>query len=146
MVVCFFFAPSALRVAVGWFACITIDVPVAAPYVAGAVGSFWLHDPDQLCYQGYHRAWALGLGLPLLLLVCGLLPAAILWVALRNNQQKAPHTSAVCMVFLVWCYQPSYCCWDAAVTMQTAALTIVSVYGHFSGRCTNSSHSAVHVP
>jgi hypothetical protein len=58
MVVCFFFMPLILRSTFGWFACIPIDAPVAAPYVAGAVGSFWLHDPDQLCYQGYHRAWA----------------------------------------------------------------------------------------
>jgi hypothetical protein len=55
-VVLLFFLPTLQRVALGWFACIPIDVPVAAPYAVGAVGSFWLHDPDQRCYQGYHRA------------------------------------------------------------------------------------------
>jgi hypothetical protein len=52
IVVCFFFMPAILRSTFGWFACIPIDVPVAAPCAAGAVGSFWLHDPGQLCYQG----------------------------------------------------------------------------------------------
>jgi hypothetical protein len=135
MVVCLFFLPAVLRIALSWFACIPIDAPVAAPYVAGAVGSFWLHDPDQLCYQGYHRAWALGLGLPLLLLVCGCLPAAILCAVLRRKQQEAPdaHASALSLAFLVWCYKPEYCWWDAAVLMQTALLTVVSIYGNFLG-------------
>jgi hypothetical protein len=120
-------------IAFGCFVCIPIDAPFAAPYAAGAVGSFWLHDPDQLCYQGYHRAWALGLGLPLLLLVCGLLPAGILWVVLRNKQRKTPHASICCLKFLVWPYKPRYCWWDVKVLLQTAALTVVGVYGIFLG-------------
>uniref|UniRef100_A0A383V756 Tyrosine-protein kinase ephrin type A/B receptor-like domain-containing protein n=1 Tax=Tetradesmus obliquus TaxID=3088 RepID=A0A383V756_TETOB len=128
-VVFIFFAPSVLWIAFGWFACIPIDAPVDAPYVAAAVGSLWLHDPGQLCYQGYHRAWALGLGLPLLVVVCGLLPAGILWAVLRNRQRHTPHaTNMPCLKCLVWPYKPSYCWWDASVLLQTAALTAVGVF------------------
>uniref|UniRef100_A0A383VKX8 TRP C-terminal domain-containing protein n=1 Tax=Tetradesmus obliquus TaxID=3088 RepID=A0A383VKX8_TETOB len=129
MVVCFFFMPSILRSAFGWFACIPIDAPIAAPYAAGAVGSFWLQDPSQLCYQGYHRAWALGLGLPLLLLVCGLLPASIVWVV-HNKQRLNDPLFMRHYGFLVRFYKPAYCWLEAAVLMQTAALTAVGVFSY----------------
>jgi hypothetical protein len=130
MVVCFFFMPSILRSTFGWFACIPIDVPVAAPYAAGAVGSFWLHDPGQLCYQGYHRAWAFGLGLPLLVVVCGLLPASILWVVLHHRENHLPNSStlhhgAFCRMW----YKSSCCWWEVVVFGQTAVLTVVGVFG-----------------
>jgi hypothetical protein len=130
MVVCFFFLPSILRSTFSWFACIPVDAPVAAPYVAGAVGSFWLHDPDQLCYQGYHRAWALGLGLPLVLLVCMLLPAAILWVVLLNKHRLADPVFMRHYGFLVRLYKPAVCWWEVAVIGQTAALTAVGVFSY----------------
>jgi hypothetical protein len=122
-VVLLFFMPTLQRVALGWFACIPLDAPAAAPYVAGAVGSFWLHDPDQLCYQGYHRAWALGLGLPLLLLVCGLLPAAILWVALRSKHQDqqlpGEYSSFGCYRTLACIYKPPFRLWEVAVMLSS---------------------------
>jgi hypothetical protein len=130
MVVCFFFMPSILRSTFGWFACLPIDAPTTAPYVAGAVGSFWLHDPDQLCYQGYHRAWALGLGLPLLLLVCMVLPAGILLVVLHNKHRLNDPKFMRLYGFLVRSYQPTYCWWEAAVLAQTAALTAVGVFSY----------------
>jgi hypothetical protein len=126
MVVCFFFLPSILRSTFGWFACIPIDAPAAAPYAAGAVGSFWLHDPDQRCYQGYHRAWAFGLGLPLLVLVCGLLPASILWVVLRNKQHLTDPAFMRHYGFLVRPYMHDYCWWEVAVLGQMVLLIIIN--------------------
>jgi hypothetical protein len=130
MVVCFFFMPSILRSTFGWFACIPIDAPVAAPYAAGAVGSFWLHDPGQLCYQGYHRAWAFGLGLPLLVVVCALLPASILWVVLRNKHRLGDPVFMRHSGFLVRPYVPAYCWWEVAVLGQMVLLTAVSVFSY----------------
>jgi hypothetical protein len=133
-VVLLFFLPTLQRVALGWFVCIPIDVPVAAPYAARAVGSFWLHDPDQRCYQGYHRAWALGLGLPLLLLVAGLLPAAILWVTLRNRQleQQLPgETSSFNRSYKImdFIYKPTCRWWEVVVMFELAVLAAVAVSG-----------------
>jgi hypothetical protein len=130
MVVCFFFMPSILRSTFGWFACIPIDAPVAAPYAAGAVDSFWLHDPGQLCYQGYHRAWAFGLGLPLLVVVCGLLPGVILWTALRNKHRLIDASFVRHYGFLVRSYKPAYCWWEAAVLIQMAVLTAIGVFSY----------------
>jgi hypothetical protein len=130
MVVSFFFLPSILRSSFGWFACIPIDAPVAAPYAAGAVGSFWLHDPGQLCYQGYHRAWAFGLGLPLLVVVCALLPGGILWVFLRSKAPPLTNTSTMKHNgFSSVCYIPAYGWWEVVVFGQTAVLTVVGVFG-----------------
>jgi hypothetical protein len=52
---------------------------------------------------------ALGLGLPLLLLVCRLLPAGILWVALRNRQRLNDPMFMCHYGFLVRSYKPAYC-------------------------------------
>jgi hypothetical protein len=95
------------------------------------VGSFWLHDPDQLCYQGYHRAWAFGLGLPLMVIVCGLLPVGILWVSLRNKAQHLAHLSALNnnSSSSSVCYKPAYGWWEVVVFGQTAVLTVVGVFG-----------------
>jgi hypothetical protein len=128
--VLFFFMPSILHSTFGWFACIPIDALVAAPYAAGAVGSFWLYDPDQLCYQGYHRAWAFGLGLPLLVIICVLLPASILRASLRNKASRLTNPSTLkhngfCSV----CYLPAYGWWEVVVFGQTAVLTVVGVFG-----------------
>jgi hypothetical protein len=99
-------------------------------YVAAAVGSFWLHDPDQLCYQGYRRAWAFELGLPLLVIVCGLLPASILWVSLRSREQHLLNSSTLKhgAFFRMW-YKSSCCWWDIVVFGQKAVLTVVGVFG-----------------
>uniref|UniRef100_A0A383V7R9 TNFR-Cys domain-containing protein n=1 Tax=Tetradesmus obliquus TaxID=3088 RepID=A0A383V7R9_TETOB len=129
-VVTCFFMPSILRSMFGWFACITIDAPVDAPYVAAAVGSFWLHDPGQLCYQGYHRAWALGLGLALLLVVCGVLPAYIVWVVLRNRQRLSNPVFMHSYSRHFCAYRPAYSWWAAGVLLQMAALTAVGVFSY----------------
>ncbi|WIA37967.1 hypothetical protein OEZ86_001344 [Tetradesmus obliquus] len=44
IVVVFFFLPGVLRTVFGFFACVPLDVPVAAPYTAAAVGSYWVYD------------------------------------------------------------------------------------------------------
>jgi hypothetical protein len=110
-----------------------VTLPVVAVCSTASVphhGSFWLHDPDQLCYQGYHKAWALGLGLPLLLLVCGLLPAAILWVALRSKHRLTDPVSVSNYGFLIRSYKPANCWWEAAVLFQVAVLTAVWVFSY----------------
>uniref|UniRef100_A0A383WG46 Uncharacterized protein n=1 Tax=Tetradesmus obliquus TaxID=3088 RepID=A0A383WG46_TETOB len=68
LVVLFFFLPSLSRTAFGLFAYIRIDAPAAAPYAAAAVGWFSVLDTNAACFgEGWHKVWALALGLPLLL-------------------------------------------------------------------------------
>ncbi|KAF6265074.1 hypothetical protein COO60DRAFT_1457264 [Scenedesmus sp. NREL 46B-D3] len=133
IVVYYVSTPTILRCTFGWFACISVDVPVAAPYVAAAQGSFWLQDPDQLCYQGYHRAWALGLGIPLLLLVCGVSPAGLLCLMLRKRQHLGDASFIRRHGLLFLCYKPSCFWWEVTVMAQTAVLIVVGVFGHSIG-------------
>jgi hypothetical protein len=79
MIVVFFFLPSLLRTVFGLFVCITLDSPVLSSYSARAAGSFWVYDVSTHCFSaGWHRALSLGLGLPLMLLLCIGLPGAII--------------------------------------------------------------------
>jgi hypothetical protein len=99
IVLVFFFLPSLLCTTYGMFACVHLDSAPSAElqtraretlFRFKAVGSFWLLDTDQLCFQGYHRGWAIGLGVPLLLLLCVAVPAGVigyLW-ALRGKLQE----------------------------------------------------------
>lgn len=66
----FFFLPSVLRVVFGMFACVQLDSDVDAAYSAGAVGSFWVYDMQQVCFEGWHKSWSSGLGLPLYVPYC----------------------------------------------------------------------------
>jgi hypothetical protein len=79
MCIVFMFLPSWVNTSLSLFTCITLDTPVEAPYQAEAVGSWWVEDMSQLCYSrsGYHRGWALGLGIPLTVLLCVALPAGV---------------------------------------------------------------------
>jgi len=86
MVVAFFFLPSVARTAFSLFACIQIDRAGQLPYTPQAVGWFFLHDTDQVCFVGWHRRLVLGLGIPLCVLVC-MAPASILWLTLRNRKR-----------------------------------------------------------
>jgi hypothetical protein len=52
MVVVFFFLPGVFRTVFGLFACVPLDRPVAAPYTAAAVGSFWVYDVSAVCFEG----------------------------------------------------------------------------------------------
>ena len=91
MCIVFMFLPTWVNTALSLFTCVTLDKPVAAPYQAEAVGSWWVEDMSQLCYSrsGYHRGWALGLGIPLTLLFCVALPAGVfvfMWYSRKQGK------------------------------------------------------------
>jgi hypothetical protein len=128
IVLVFFFLPSLLRTAYGMFMCVHLD---SAPSVElqnretffqfNAVGSYWLLDTDQLCFQGYHRGWAVGLGVPLLLLLCFAVPAGIigyLWVR-RGNLQETYYLQHY--GFLYSSYRPSRYYWEGIVALQVSS-------------------------
>lgn len=127
IVLVFFFLPSLLRTAYGMFACVHLD---SAPspelqsretfFKFNAVGYFWLLDTDQLCFQGYHRGWAVGLGVPLLLLLCVAVPVGIigyLW-ARRGKLQETYYLQHY--GFLYSSYRPSRYYWEGIVALQVS--------------------------
>lgn len=129
MVVAFFFLPTFMRIVFSFFSCVPIDTPVDAPYEAAAVGAFWVHDVNQLCYSGYHRAWSLGLGLPLLLIFCLGLPGSAAVFMLRNRSRLSEPSFLQHYGFLYRMYKPSCCYWEAVLMLQTITLVAVSVFG-----------------
>lgn len=85
------------------------------------------------CWVGYHRVFALGVGVPLLLLICVGFPACILYKTLSYRRDLAnPHVIQH-YGFLFRAYRSRFCWWECVVVLQTEALVAVSVFGHSIG-------------
>lgn len=127
IVLVFFFLPSLLRTAYGMFACVYLDSPPSTAlqtrqtfFRFDAVGRYWLLDTDQHCFERLHRGWALGLGIPLLLLLCGAGPLGIigfLWLR-RNNLQETYYLQH--FGFLYSSYRPCRYYWEGIVALQVS--------------------------
>ena len=137
MCIVFMFLPSWVNTALSLFTCITLDTPVEAPYQAEAVGSWWVEDMSQLCYSrsGYHRGWALGLGIPLTLLFCVGLPAGVflfMWFSRKQGKlQDMQFQEHYGFMYRLW--KDDWCWWEAVVLLQTCALVMVSTFGFALG-------------
>jgi hypothetical protein len=130
MVVVFFFLPSMLRTVFGLFVCITLDAPVLSPYSAQAVGAFWVYDVSTHCFSaGWHRALALGMGIPLMLLLCIGLPSAIILITVSNRGRLHDPAFARHWGFLTHSYRSRCCWWEAVLVCETVALVTVGAFG-----------------
>jgi hypothetical protein len=132
MVVIYFFLPAIVRSTFGLFACISVDQPALPPNMPLAVGSFWIHDTDQLCFVGWHRSLAIGLGIPLLLFVC-FVPGFILYKTLPNRAKLTDPVWLQHYGFLVQDYKPGCRFWEAVVSAQTILLVAISVFSYTLG-------------
>lgn len=131
-VVVFFYLPSTARYALSMFACVHVDSAAAAPYAADAVGSFWVLDMSQRCMAGYHKRWALGLGLPVAVAVV-MLPIGIAVFLARNHHRLHDCVFQPNYGYLYKHYKPS-CAWYEACTMcQTLVLVVLSVFSYSVG-------------
>jgi hypothetical protein len=130
MVVLFFFLPSLLRTLFGLFACIPLDQSVNWPYQAAAVGSFWVYDTSVVCFgTGWHRYLALGLGIPLVAVLCIVVPGLIVFITVSNMSRLYDTGFRLSWGFLTRSYRPTFCWWEAVVVWETAALVAISVFG-----------------
>ena len=121
------FLPQLLRAVFGLFACVQLDVPVSAPYEAAAVGSFWVNQMSQQCWQGYHRRLALGAGVPLVLLLCVVLPMSVL-VCLIRCRTRLYSASLRHYSFLYSMYTPSAFWWEVVVILKLSVLVAIAVF------------------
>jgi hypothetical protein len=134
MVVLFFFMPSLLRTVFGLFACIPLDQPATWPYAANAFGSFRVYDTSSVCFgSGWHKSLALGVGVPLIALLCICLPAIVVYVtsSIFNNLGDVGFRHS--WGFLTHSYRPRFCWWQAVVVWETAVLVAISVFGENVG-------------
>ena len=77
LVVAFYAFPTLSQASLSFFACLRIDqVPPEVQLPPGAsaplnhTAGYWVSDITQQCFAGYHKGWALGLGVPSVLLWC----------------------------------------------------------------------------
>jgi hypothetical protein len=137
MCIVFMFLPTWVNTTLSLFTCVGLDNPVDPPYQALAVGSWWVEDMSQLCYSrsGYHRGWALGLGIPLTLLFCVALPAGVfvfMWYSRKQGKlTDMDFQRHYGFVYRLW--KDDWCWWESVALLQTIALVIVSTFGFALG-------------
>jgi hypothetical protein len=140
LVVLLFFYPSLIHVSLSMFACLRLDASGQAtdPYpqyaTANASYGYWLSDMKQPCWEGWHRTWALALGLPCAVLFCFGVPVAV-GLLLFCNKKKL-HTSATFRErygFLYHHYKRKRYLWEVAAILQLAVTVTVSVLSHSLG-------------
>jgi len=135
MCIIFMFLPAWVSTALSLFACVPLDDPDVWPYQAESVGRFWVQDMSIPAFQGRHRGWALGLGIPLTLLFCLVLPVAtftFMWVS-RSRGRLADADFQQRFGFLYRLWRDEMCWWEAVVVLQTVALVMVTTFGFVLG-------------
>jgi hypothetical protein len=133
----FMFLPTWAHAAFLLFACIPLDEEASFPYAAEAVGLYWTQDLSTQCYApgGYHKPWALGVGLPLLLLLCFAWPLGLL-VFLVISCRKGKLSQATFRQqygFLYRSWRQGLYWYEAVVVVQTNTLVLVGTFGYALG-------------
>jgi hypothetical protein len=137
LVAVFLFYPTLVRAAFSLFACHTLDVPPPDRYpqysVATAARGYWEGDISQACYQDWHLGWAMGLGVPLALLLVVGWPAFLLRKLLGHKARAADPEFRNRYGFIYRAYRPSREWWGALVPMQLSVLVGVSTFMNVLG-------------
>ena len=142
MVVLFLFYPVLVRVALGMFACLPLDVvgpgsddPYPQYAVANATAGYWVYDMNQACYQGWHKAWALALGVPATLVLCVGVPLGMgaVLVAQKLKGRGGGSTLSACTGFLCHNVRGNRCFWEVVSTVLMAGVTGISVFTYSLG-------------
>jgi hypothetical protein len=132
-VCCFFYLPSVVRYGLSMFVCVKLDDPAALPYpwAATAPGSFFLLDLNEKCWApgSWHRVWALAYGVPLLVLLCGVLPLGLAGVIWANRQHLHAPWFRRRYGWVVRVYRPERAAWEAVVVCQTIMMCMCAVFG-----------------
>jgi hypothetical protein len=131
LVLTYYAYPTLLKASLGFFACLRIDRAPAKPGFPAPLNhplGYWVNDIQQACFTGYHLGWALGLGLPSVLLWCIAVPTAMgLGLKIAGNQADADSFREH-FGFLYRNYKPECIWWEAVWAARTVVLTLVSVF------------------
>ena len=139
IVVLFFAYPSLVRVSLGFFACLPLDSADAAsdPYpeyaLANASQGYWVHAMQQACWEGWHRNWAAGLGIPCTLLFCLAVPCALIGSMVWNKTRLNQRSFRSRFGFLYRNFRESRCWWEGVLAVQTMLLVSVAVFRYTLG-------------
>lgn len=119
LVVMVFAYPTLLRASLAFFVCLPIDNSAV----------FSVLDVNQKCWAGYHLRWALGLGVPSVLLTCVVIPVGLLWL-LKTRAPADDPAFREQFGFFYRNYQKERAWWEAVWAVQTVVLSAVAVF-HF---------------
>jgi len=132
----FFFYPWLVRIGLGFFSCIPLDSmgdeSSSDPYpqyaVANARWGYWSADMQQACYTGWHMRWAMGLGVPAVLLFCVGVPVGIAVLLYRNRRKIDGSAPPSKLAFLYNTYRPERYYYEVVSTVHIACVMAVSVF------------------
>jgi hypothetical protein len=134
LVLAYYAYPTVVRASLGFFACLRIDHGALQHWRVGDPGplnhtqGYWVSDIQQECFSGYHRDWALSLGVLCVVLLCVAVPVAI-GLGLRLNRSRADDDSFREHFGLLYRnYRPECVWWEAVWAAQTVVLTLISVF------------------
>jgi hypothetical protein len=137
MSVVFLFLPTWLGTTFSMFTCIQLDRPASWPFQAAAVGTWWVEDMSQQCYSavGYHKRWAIGLGIPLIALLCLVLPGGLfffMWHSRKQGKLSDPAFERH-YGFMYHMWRTEVCWYEAVIVLQTIGLVMVATFGFALG-------------
>jgi hypothetical protein len=137
MSVVLLFLPTWVGTTFSLLTCIQLDRPALWPFQAAAVGTWWVEDMSQQCCSpsGYHKQWALGLGIPLVVLLCVVLPVGVfLFMWHSRKQGKLTNRAFECHYgFMYHMWRPEVCWYEAVILLQTIGLVMVATFGFALG-------------
>jgi hypothetical protein len=135
IIVVFYAYPTLVKASMSAFACLPIDDasgPTAQYATRNHSAGYWVYDGlDKECFSGWHKVWALGVGLPAVLVFCVLLPVSLFFF-LWFSSNRVSHTAFREQYgFLYRNYADDRVWWEPVWMAQTVLLCAVSVF-HFS--------------
>eukprot|EP00877_Chromochloris_zofingiensis_P009217 jgi/Chrzof1/4549/Cz14g17250.t1 len=131
---CFFY-PFLVRSAWSMLACYQIDDDSQGlyPQYLKAVGSYWVFDVEQKCWEGWHMKWALALGVPCVVVFCVGVPVGIVLILSRNRSRLKDLSFRMHFGFMYRNFTEHCCWWEAVVAVQTVVLVAISVFSSTLG-------------
>jgi hypothetical protein len=131
LMVAYYAYPTLLRASLSFFACLRIDAPTGEHGLTTLLAhphGYSILDIRQECFAGWHKDWALGLGVPAAFLTCIGVPAGLLWLlkshaSMVDNQAFREHFG-----FLYRNCAPDKTWWEAVWAAQTVALSLVAAF------------------
>jgi hypothetical protein len=135
LVLTYYAYPTLSRLSLSFFACVRIDrvssevqLPPGATAPLNHTAGYWVSDVEQECFAGYHMGWALGLGLPSVLLWCIVVPVAMGSGLFLNRAEADKENFREHFGFLYRSFRPERVWWEAVWAARTVVLTLISVF------------------
>jgi hypothetical protein len=134
LVVAFYAYPTLVKASLSFFACLSIDSKSKEPYPQYAVlnhtAGYWVQDIQQECFAGWHMDWALGFGVPAVVILCLNVQVCLCLFLVIKKKSIANPGFREHYGFLYRNYTDRWVWWEAVWAAQTVLLTAVSVF-HF---------------